>query len=257
MNPSPSLWKRARAEAVLPYVVTGVALITGVVFLGEEIGHHIRNVQGWVGGLGPWAFAVFALLYALLSSVFVPDTLVGIIVGSTFGFSRGLMVAMCGSVVGAILQYALSRRLFKPAIDRLLIAKPTLAATQAAVLTQELRLQLLIRLTPLNRALTSYVLGAAGVRFGRFVLALAALLPHLCLEVYFGYAGSHLAKVASRPRHTVVLHDIVLVVGLVVAVAVMVLVSRAARRAVEAATVSAQGASQPPALATNSAPDHT
>lgn len=128
----------------------------------------------------------------------------------------------------------------KPAVDSFLVSRPALTAVQAAVRQQEFKLQLLIRLTPLNRALTSYVLGATGVGFARFAAACVALLPSLCLEVYVGYAGKHLARMTSQSGHTVALHDAVLIAGLFMAIAAMVVVSRTARRALEAAAASAQ-----------------
>lgn len=233
------LWAASRAQAVLPYVVTGLAIVAAVLILGEDLGHHIRTMEGRIEGLGPAAIFAFALLYAAASSVFVPDTLLGIVAGASFGFTGGLASAATGSVVGAMLQFGISRHLARPAIQRMVSTRPTLLKIQSAVLTQELRLQCLIRLTPLNRALTSYAVGAAGVSFGKFVLSLVALLPTLCLEVYFGYAGKHLAKVTSGAVHPMLVHDVTLAAGLVVAATVMVIVSREARRAVQAATLDA------------------
>lgn len=233
------LWRAGRIEIVLTYGLVGGAAIVAVVVLGEEAGRHIGAFEGWVASLGPWALVVALLLFALCSTVFVPDTLLGIFAGASFGFGQGLLVAAGGSLAGATLQYTLSRWLFKPAIDRALASRPSLAAIQVAVRRQEFKLQLLIRLTPINRALTSYVLGAAGVSFPRFLVACIALTPHLCLEVYFGYAGRHLAITTSQPAHAVLLHDVAMVAGLVVAVAVMVVVSRTARKAVDTATAPA------------------
>ena len=68
----------------------------------------------------------------------------------------------------------------------------------------------------------------------RFVAACVGFLPTLCLEVYFGYAGKQMVGVSSQPGHEAALHDVVMVAGLVVAIIVMVLISRMARRAVEA-----------------------
>jgi len=236
-----ALWGRARVETILPYVAVGGALAGGVLILGDEIGRHIEGLEASIAGLGPWGLVVFMLLYVVLSSVFVPDTLLGIVAGASFGFPRGLAAVVAGGLGGATLQYVLSRRLLKPTINRILVSRPALAAIQAAVRQQEFRLQLLLRLTPLNRAMTSYVLGAAGVGFARFAAACVAVLPSLCLEVYFGYAGKHLAKMTSQPERSMVLHDVALIAGLAVAIAVMVAVSRTARRAVEAAAVSVPG----------------
>jgi uncharacterized membrane protein YdjX (TVP38/TMEM64 family) len=138
---------------------------------GRPCGRHLDHLEAAIAGLGPWALAVFMVLYAVLGSLFVPDLLLGIVAGASFGFTRGVAVAAAGTLGGASLQYALSRRLLKRAIDRFVLSRPALAAIQLAARRQELRLQLLIRLTLLNRALTSYMLGAVGVGFGRFATA--------------------------------------------------------------------------------------
>lgn len=234
--PKKSLWKTSAVKKISAYTVAAAALLIAIIILGEEFGHHIKAMEEWVESMGPWAIVVCVLLYAALNSVFFPDALLGIVAGASFGFTKGLVIVACGSLIGAVLQYFLSRHLLKPVIDRFIVSRPTMAAIQTAVLHQELRLQLLIRLTPLNRAMTSYVLGAAGVGFSRFIAACVAFLPNLCLEVYFGIAGKHLGKVAGQPDHTAAIHDVFLFAGLAVAIAVMVMVSRVARRAVEAAT---------------------
>lgn len=218
-----------------PYLLAGGALLAGIVVLGTEVGRHIQGIDGWIAGLGPWALLAFILLYAVLSSAFVPDILFGLVAGATFGFPRGLAAVAAGSVTGAALQYTVSRRFLRRRIELFLAERASLRIIIQAVRSDELRLQFLIRLTPLNRALTSYLLGAAGVRFFPFVAACAALVPSLCLEVYAGYAGRHLAGMAGRPHRTVVLEDVAVVMGLGAAVAVMVLVSRAARRALDQA----------------------
>jgi len=64
-------------------------------------------------------------------------------------------------------------------------------------------------------------------------------LPSLFLEVYFGYAGKHLVKVAGASSHAAELHDMVLAAGLLGAVTVMVMLSRLARKAVENASAAA------------------
>jgi hypothetical protein len=59
-------------------------------------------------------------------------------------------------------------------------------------------------------------------------------MPSLSLEVYAGAAAKHLARMAGEPGRAVVLHDVMLLVGLLTAGAAVVLVSRAAQRAVDA-----------------------
>ncbi len=200
---------------------------------------HFQDIENWIKDSGAWALVIFVVVYVVLCTFFVPDTVLGIAAGTIFGFTHGLAAATLGSVLGAILQYGLAHRLLRPTVERFILRKPALASLQTAVLQQEFRLQLLIRLTPLNRTLTNYMLGAAGVGFLRFVAACVGFLPTLCLEVYFGYAGKQMVAATSQPGHAAELQDVVMVVGLVVAIIVMVVISRMARRAVEAVAAAA------------------
>jgi len=114
-------------------------------------------------------------------------------------------------------------------------SNPNLVSIQRAVSQQEFRLQLLLRLTPISPVMISYLLGASGVRFFGFLVACTGLLPTFFLEVYFGYASKHIARMASRNELTIVMHDVLVIGGFISLVIVMVLVSRIAWQAVEAA----------------------
>jgi uncharacterized membrane protein YdjX (TVP38/TMEM64 family) len=232
---SSTLWREARLETILTYVVFGLVIAGAILILGREFGRHLDRFQAWIDGLGAWAPVVFVGIFVILNSLFVPDILLGILAGASFGLVTGVASAGVGSVLAAILQYTLSRFLFRPSIERWVSARPYLVRVQAAVRRQELRLQFLLRLTPLNRALTSYLLGAAGVRFRGFLLGCVALVPALALEVYVGYVGRHVAQIAERPRRTVLSHEALVLAGLIAAVVAMVVISRMARRALEAA----------------------
>jgi uncharacterized membrane protein YdjX (TVP38/TMEM64 family) len=144
-------------------------------------------------------------------------------------------MVLSGNLMAAAIQFGLARKLLRKRIDRTLAARPSLAAIQRAVKGDDFRLQVLLRLTPLNPASVNYLLGAAGVRFSRFLLACLALTPHLLLEVYFGHAGKHAARLAGSEGRTAHLHDLVIFGGLAVCVVVMVFVSRLARKALSQA----------------------
>ncbi len=228
-------WKTWRWETIGSYALLGVVLIAAALYLGQEFAENVTAFENWLAGQGPWVLIMALALYALCAAIFIPDTLLGLVAGASFGFTWGLIIAVLGSLIAATVEYLLSRHLLKPMIDRHLASKPDMQAIQKAVKTQEFKLQFLIRLTPLNRALTSYVLGASGVRFSGFIAAAAGFLPHLLLEVYSGYASKHLVMVSTQTRGVVVFHDVLLVVGLLVTMVVIYLVSRIAKRAVESA----------------------
>jgi uncharacterized membrane protein YdjX (TVP38/TMEM64 family) len=150
-----------------------------------------------------------------------------------FGVWPGFVTVLIGNLLAATLQYVLARRLLRNRIQRALSSRPQLAAIQRAVLQDEIRLQLLLRLTPLNAASLSYVFGAAGVRFPGFLLACIGLTPHLLMEVYLGYAGQHLTRVTTGTRAHSFTHEAVTFGGLLITAIVVLIVSRIARKTIE------------------------
>jgi uncharacterized membrane protein YdjX (TVP38/TMEM64 family) len=222
---------RARWRAVLPYLAIGLLLLVAIVVAGRQIDHHISTIESWITGLGLWGVIAFVGLFVLATSLLLPDTVLCIIAGALFGLGWGVATVVVGSLLAGALQFALSRQLLRALIQRTLAARPSLAAIQRAVRRDQLRLQVLLRLAPLNPATISYLLGAAGVQFSGFVIGCLALTPNLAIEVYFGRAGRHVARMAGGGARTAHLHDLAIIGGLVVCVIVMVLISRMARRA--------------------------
>jgi len=223
---------RAYSRAALPYLAAGLLLIVAIVAGGREIEHHINAIESWITKLGPGGVFAFIGLFVLATSFLLPDTVLCIIAGALFGLGWGVAAVLAGSMLAGAMQYALSRKLLRARIQRMLAARPSLAAIQRAVGRDEIRLQVLLRLTPLNPTTISYLLGAAGVRFSGFLIACLALTPNLVIEVYFGHVGKHAARLIGSNARTAHLHDLAIIGGLAVCVAVMVLVSRMARKAV-------------------------
>ncbi len=222
---------RAYSRSSIPYLIVGMLLIVAIVIGGHEIKLHIIAIEDWITTLGPWGVLVFIGLFALTSSFFMPDTVLCIIAGALFGLGWGAIVAVVGSLLASMAQFTLAHHLLRSRIQRVLDLKPSLKAIQRAVSYDEFRLQLLLRLMPLNPATINYLLGAAGVRFTGFLLASLAHTPNLLIEIYFGYVGKHAVRLAGSDTNTTYLHDAVIFGVLVVCIAVMVLIAKIARKA--------------------------
>jgi uncharacterized membrane protein YdjX (TVP38/TMEM64 family) len=223
---------RAYSQAAIPYLAVGLLLIVVIVVGGREIEQHIKAIESWITKLGPWGVIAFIGLFVLTTSLLVPDTVLCIIAGALFGLVWGVGVVLAGSILAGAIQFALSQQFLHARIQQTLAARTSLAAIQRAVIHDEFRLQVLLRLTPLNPATISYLLGAAGVRFRGFLIAFLALTPNLVIEVYFGYAGKHAAQLLGSNAQTAHLHNLAIIGGLAVCVVVIVLVSRIAHKAV-------------------------
>ena len=220
-------------------------MLVAILLAGSEVGRHIAVVEAWVANLGSRGIFAFVGLFVLAASLLVPDTLLSIAAGALFGVWWGMAAVLAGSLVAAAMQFGLARHLLRSRIQTALATRPALRAIQGAVLRDELRLQLWLRLTPLNPATVSYLLGAAGVRFATFIAACLAITPHLLIEVYFGHAGKHIAGMASGATRASRLHDAAIVGGLVVAIIAMIVLARTARLAFVQAVAETSPVNQP------------
>jgi uncharacterized membrane protein YdjX (TVP38/TMEM64 family) len=233
VGPVDHLIRRAGRRATLPFTAVAAVVVILIVVLGREAGHHVVAIERWIADLGPTGPVIFVGLLIVGTSVLLPESLFAIAAGALFGVWPGFITVLVGNVLAAMLQYALARWLLRGRIQRALSSRPQFAAVQRAVLRDETRLQLLLRLTPLNAASLSYVFGAAGVRFGGFFLACVGLTPHLLMEVYLGHAGQHLTRIGAGTRAHSFAHDAVTFGGLLVTAVVVFVVSRIARKTIE------------------------
>jgi len=238
MLDDPVFWRRT----IVPYVLAAVAVVVAIVVLGREIHEHLRAMENWIAGLGIWGPIAFVALIVVATSLLVPDTALAIAAGALFGFVVGGIVVVVGGLLAAMVQYALARRLLRGAIQRETARRASLRSIVEAVRRREIGIQVLVRLTPLGPAMVSYLMGAAGVRFGGFMLACLVMIPAFLVEVYFGHAGVHVASMAGRIRGGFDLRDGLLLGGLVAVIVVMGLVGRVARRAIQEAAAKSKAA---------------
>lgn len=231
-NAIQQLLKKARFCTLLSYLAMGFLLAVAIFILGEEIKHHVDAIEMWITNLGFWAVLMFMVLFVLMTSLLVPESILSIMAGALFGLRWGITVVVAGSLLAATLQYGISKNVLRKRIERAVASRPSLAAIQRAVGLNQLGLQALLRLTPLNPATISYMLGAVGVRFAGFLLACLAFIPQLLIEVYFGYAAKHAARMSGRSAPEVYVNDLIVFGGLAIAVIVMLIVSSKAHKAV-------------------------
>ncbi len=232
--PAPPMRLITRTDTgVLLVIVAGVVvLILASVLLGDQIKIHIASIQAWIDALGPSGIIVFVALLIVGTSLLLPGSIFGVAAGVLFGLAWGMVIAVTANVLAATFQYALSRWWFRQRVQRAVDRRPSFVAIQRAVMKDQLWLQFLLRLTPLNPASISYLLGATGVRFSTFAIACAGLLPHVCLEVYLGHAGEHLVEASATSDQALSGERLLLIAGLVLGVVAIIVISAIARKAV-------------------------
>lgn len=212
-------------------LLAGALLLIAVVWFGRHVADDIKGMETWIADHGVQGRIAFVGLMVVLTSLFVPDTLLAVGAGVMFGLAWGAVLTVTGAILTAVLNFAAARSLFQPRIEKMLEDRPKLRAIQRAADREGLRLQMLLRLAPINPVSVSYVMGASGVRFWIFLIATLALIPGLLVEVYFGYMASHVTKVAGNAEEHSRLHTVVTITGFVVCVVLMITISRMVSRA--------------------------
>jgi len=211
-----------------------LALIVG----GRELGSLVPKLAAYVDSLGAWAPLVFIIGYTIATVAFVPGSLLTLAAGAMFGLFRGTLYVMIGATLGASSAFLVARYFARDLVERRLTASPRFAALDAALGREGRHIVVLLRLSPVFPFnVLNYALGVTKVRFRDFVIASAGMLPGSLLYVYYGRVAGDVAALAggvAPPRGPA--YYALLAVGLVATIAVTVVVTRAARRALAATT---------------------
>ena len=109
---------RAYTWSMLPYLAVGLLLVVAIMIGGHEIKHHINAIEAWITQLGPWGVLTFIGLFILATSFLLPDTVLCIVAGGLFGMAWGSVAVVIGSLLAAIIQFALAHQLLRSRIER-------------------------------------------------------------------------------------------------------------------------------------------
>ena len=199
----------------------------------------LRETTAGLGWLGPFFFGLF---YALAVVLFVPGSALTIAGGVTFGLALGTLTVFVGANVGAALAFLIARYVLRGRVERLLANRPALRAIDRAVETQGWRIVFLTRLSPVFPfSAQNYFYGLTGATFHQYVAAsLVGMFPGTLLYVYIGAAGAEVAEASGGAASWG--QTALLVAGLAATAAVVVLVTRVARRELQKALTEVEDA---------------
>ena len=216
-------------------VVIGVAGLIAL-FTLLPVASWLVTVVEWIRGQGPAGTALFAVAYVAAAVLLLPGAVLTIGAGFAYGPLWGLVLISPVSVLAATTAFLLGRTIARDWISRRLGQDPRLAAIDAAVGQSGFKIVLLLRLSPLFPFnVLNYTLGLTRVRLRDFVLgSWIGMLPGTALYVYIGSLVTSASELASGSHQSSgVAGRVLLVVGLVATLAVVVLVTRIARKALK------------------------
>jgi len=233
-----------KSQRTVLAVLGAAAVVAALVLLpvNQWLLWLIERIQG-MGALGA---AVFVVAYVAATVLLLPGSLLTLGAGFAYGPVYGTLLVMLASNLGANAAFRLGRTVMRERISRRIAGDARFSAVDAAVGAQGFRVVLLLRLSPLFPFnLLNYALGLTRVRQRDYALAsLLGMFPGTLLFVYLGSLVTNLTQLTSGQRPDSGMWGRVLFWGgLVATVAVTVLITRIARRALDSALRQAAPAS--------------
>jgi len=223
-----------KANKTIIFLLVVVAIVAGVLFL--PVRQWFMEFDSYVKSLGAVGPFVVVLVYVICTVLFIPGSWITVGTGTLFGLKTGFVVVVLGANLGALCSFLLARSFLREKVAGWAAANPKFRALDQAIGKQGFKMVLLMRLSPVFPfVLLNYLIGLTAVRTGAYVLAnLIGMLPATFLFVYIGAAARD--AIAAQPDATVGFDQQILkYVGLVATIAVVVIVTRIARKALREA----------------------
>lgn len=193
----------------------------------------LAGLAEWVRDAGPTGALVYACVYLAVTILLLPGSVLTVGAGFAYGPLLGTLLVSPISVAAATVAFLLGRTVLRGAVANRAAADPRFHAIDAAIGAHGFRIVFLLRLSPLVPfGMLNYALGLTAVRLRDYVAAsFVGMLPATFLFVYLGSLVRDVATLARGDLAGGTLRQVSAGVGLAATVAVVVALTRVARRA--------------------------
>jgi uncharacterized membrane protein YdjX (TVP38/TMEM64 family) len=209
----------------------GIAGIYGTLPVGETLQTLVRRIDA----LGPWADAVFVLMYAAASVLLLPVWILTVAAGAVFGVARGSVLVLLGATLGAMAAFTLARTGLREAVRRWARAYPEFDKLDHAIAARGGWIVFLVRLSPVFPFVyVNYLFGLTAIPAATYAVAtILGMIPATIVYVALGASAGAAASGQAASWSTA--HIAVTVLGVAAAIVVSFVVARIATRAVREA----------------------
>jgi len=213
--------------------IIAILCLVALIILGRYLGASVAPFVQEVNRLGPTGPIAFVAGYVIACIALVPASLLTLAAGAIFGIVWGTIYTLIGALIGAALSFLIARYGARGLVERRLADNARFAAIDRAVGAEGLKIVTLLRLSPVFPfSLLNYALGLTRVRLADYMIGMVGIIPGTLLYVYYGKVGGDVVALAGGTRPSGGVASIALLaLGLVATIAVTVLITRAARRA--------------------------
>jgi uncharacterized membrane protein YdjX (TVP38/TMEM64 family)/rhodanese-related sulfurtransferase len=167
--------------------LTLLAAVVAAVALRDRF--DAAALETWVNAAGAAGPLLFMALYALVTVLFLPGSVITLVGGALFGPLWGTLWNLTGATIGASLAFLIARYLGADWVARR--AGPRLQRLNDGVTAEGWRFVAFVRLVPLFPFnLLNYALGLTRIPFPAYVLSTwLFMLPGAIAYTWLGYAG--------------------------------------------------------------------
>jgi uncharacterized membrane protein YdjX (TVP38/TMEM64 family) len=218
-------------KIIVIFVIVGVAAALFFLPFRDWFAQFEEYVKS-LGNLGPIAVA---LAYVVTTILFIPGSALTIGSGTLFGIKTGFIVVLIGANLGALGAFLLARTLLRDKVAKWAESNTRFRSLDRAVGQQSFKMVFLSRLSPVFPFnLLNYLLGLTAIPTSAYILAnLFGMLPGMFLYVYIGAAARD--AIAGTDSSTGMYQQALKYIGLLATIAVVIIVTRIARRAMSEA----------------------
>lgn len=198
--------------------------------------------EAYVRGLGAIGPGVMLVVYIAATVLLIPGSALTIASGTLFGFATGFLVAFTGANLGALAAFFLARTRLRARVSAWAQGNGKFRRLDRAIGQEGFRVVFLSRLSPaLPFTVLNYLFGLTAVRPGAYLLAnVLGMLPGGLLYVYLGVAARD-ALAGSVQENLNFYQQALKYVGLLASIAVVLVVTRLARKALRTAEPAESG----------------
>jgi len=225
-----------RGWKVIVLLIFVAALGVAAKYFGIQ--QAVRRMLQYIHDLGPWAPLAYMMFYAVACIFAIPGSLLTLSGGFLFGLGAGILVVSAGATLGATLAFVVGRYLLRGWIVEKVGNNLKFQALDEAVAREGWKIVLLVRLCPIFPfPVTNYGFGVTRVPLKQYVLASwIGMLPATVVLVYIGSLASSLASLGAGGHTRTPLEWTLYAVGLIMAIVVVIYITRLAKRALQEKT---------------------
>jgi uncharacterized membrane protein YdjX (TVP38/TMEM64 family) len=211
-----------------------VAAVLGVLLL-FGVDEQVLRLLTWLDAQGAWASLLFMLIMAMVVVLLLPGMLFTAGAGFVFGVVEGAVYVVIGTTLGAMIAFLIARHLFGERATRFVLSNPKLKLVNEQLAPQGWKIVMLTRLVPFFPfKLSNYFFGLTsfslrGFTGGTFL----GIIPFSVHNVYLGSIAADLTTLGTRNIDRTPIEWGLYGAGFLVAVGIVLYVSRLARRALD------------------------